>query len=430
MTDKKRPHLHSLRAKLVIAILVGILAAAATFFLANGAATLFIERQYMSEKAVLRRNERTVARFQSYVDQQRLASTDTGKIAEWTIRRKNVSIGFYAGTALPELPEQSGEDPAAVSVLPVRFTDRQMMAIVYDYSEQQLYNFALVAALVLAGLALTVILLSNLRHLVGTILALNRQVQAIGEGDLQTPISSADLDELGSLVRSVDAMRRSILRKTEQEAEARQKNSELITAMSHDLRNPLTALMGYLELASDEAKTASPALRQYLGASREKAAQLRHLTDELFRYALVWGEEDFKMQPQTYNADVLLAQLFGEFTAGLEQLGLCAELTSAPLGGSLTVDVAYLRRVLDNLLDNLRKYADPAEAVKIRITAENGCTIRLYNRVLPDPQGTESNRIGLKICERILRQMGGSFEGGEADGIYHTQIGIPLTAEA
>ena len=135
------------------------------------------------------------------------------------------------------------------------------------------------------------------------------------------------------------------------------------------------------------------------------------------------------MQPQTYDADILLAQLLGEFAANLEQLGFRVESTAEPLGGSLSVDVVCLRRVLDNLLDNLRKYADPAAPVQIRTVAENGCTVWLENRVLPAPQGVESNRIGLKICEKILRQTGGSFDGGAERGIYRTRITLPLTAK-
>ena len=67
-----------------------------------------------------------------------------------------------------------------------------------------------------------------------------------------------------------------------------QANTDLITAISHDIRTPLTALLGYLDLAVEGQYDSEQTLKQYLHVSQEKALQLKSMTDELFQYFLVF----------------------------------------------------------------------------------------------------------------------------------------------
>lgn len=86
------------------------------------------------------------------------------------------------------------------------------------------------------------------RKITKKIVAVAHEVQSIGEGNLYLQLTPEGNDEL-TLTASVEQMRLSLLRKTSEEQRALQQNSDLITAMSHDIRNPLTALLGYLDLA-------------------------------------------------------------------------------------------------------------------------------------------------------------------------------------
>ena len=82
--------------------------------------------------------------------------------------------------------------------------------------------------------------------------------------------------------------------------------------------------------------------------------------------------------------------------------------------------------MLDNLADNICKYADPAKPVHVLVAQEAGTiTICQTNTVLKDPGQVESNRIGLRICEKIMRQLGGTFDKSQAGDTFTVTLTLP-----
>lgn len=82
--------------------------------------------------------------------------------------------------------------------------------------------------------------------------------------------------------------------------------------------------------------------------------------------------------------------------------------------------------MLDNLFDNLRKYADPAAPVAITAMEEDGCLqLCIGNTRKKDPGVVESNKIGLKTCERILAQMGGQLRRYEQGERFSVEVSLP-----
>ena len=440
MTEKRR--FIPLRLRLLAVMLAGLLLAAGMYLLCNAVMDEVIVRTYMSESAVRARNTRTMERFQRYVQDNHLSSRDTEAIARWTMAEKDIYILFYQNERLALEAgwwgidmSGSGDDtatlPASMELYPVSFLDGLFQAVVYDFSEQTLYTLATIGSLVLGCAVFALVMLLYNERITHSIIALAHQVERIGQGDLEHAMQSSRRDELGGLVRSVDAMRCSILDKTQEEALARQKNSELITAMSHDLRNPLTALMGYLELARSGQYRSEDELRQYISASYEKAAQLRQLTDRLFRYTTLYGADDVTADLQYYDAHILVGQLTGEVTALLEQYGFTVRAAVAPLSCSVCLDMLLLKRVTDNLLDNVRKYADPAQPVHIAVQQDGAwLSMCMDNAIRRDPDRTQSNRIGLRACRKLLEQMHGQFVTHEENGRFCAELLLPAGSAA
>ena len=144
-------------------------------------------------------------------------------------------------------------------------------------------------------------------------------------------------------------------------------------------------------------------LQSYLDAAYGKAEQLKRLTDELFRYSLLFGCKELPLQLERYDASILLGQLLGESRAQLQQQGFTVQLLLPQQDVQIEADVTYLKRVFDNLFDNIRKYADPARPVAIAALLEDGALhVCLSNSVNPGAGRIESNKIGLRTCAKIM----------------------------
>ena len=221
-------------------------------------------------------------------------------------------------------------------------------------------------------------------------------------------------------------MRRSILKKTADQQQALKQNQELISAMSHDIRNPLTALMGYLDLAQSGQYRTEEERSGYIQAAYSRAVQLKKLTDELFRYSLVFGAQELPLKLEEFDAAALLDQMVGEGLVMLEQKGFSVQRTVQPVSCRISVDATYFKRVLDNLADNICKYADPAKPVAVLAAQENGeLIISARNHIQKNPGQVESNRIGLRICEKIMRQMGGTFTKAQTEDTFTVTLTLP-----
>ena len=95
----------------------------------------------------------------------------------------------------------------------------------------------------------------------------------------------------------------------------------------------------------------------------------------------------------------------------------------------IEADVMYLKRVLDNLFDNIRKYADPAQSVAIAALIEDGALhICLSNSVNPASGRIESNKIGLRTCAKIMAQMAGGFKRYTENGKFTAEVILPIRA--
>ena len=442
MTEKKAAFT-SLRFKLLLMLLIALACGAAMFFLANWAGDLLIERCYMNEKAIASRERSIVSELQAYVQENGISSRDTDAVARWSMRKNDTYIMLYKNQKLAYEAGWWGVDDVdsvdaaplnagTAGVYPVYFTDGPMQAVVYDFSESRLYTLTTIVSVVLGCFVLVCFMLSYNSRITRTIMTISSEVDQIGRGDLNAPLEMPHgHDELAQLTGSVEQMRRSLLRKTEEEKAALKQNSDLITALSHDIRNPLTALLGYLEIIQAQQSKLPPDVAGYLAACQERAGRIKQLTDELFRYSLLFSNDQLPLRMEAYDAYVLLEQLLGEAQAELESAGFSVRMVMPDTFCKIRVDVQYFKRVLDNLFANVRKYAEPAQPVSIAVLPEDdGLHICICNTVRADPGPVESNKIGLRTAEKILTQMGGRFLRHEADGKFTAEAVLPLAPEA
>ncbi len=139
------------------------------------------------------------------------------------------------------------------------------------------------------GVALFLLLLLPLlflRKKVQDIGILKDHILQMSGGDLHQPIRPMGNDELGILARELDQMRSTLYTNIQQETESRRANQDLITAMSHDLRTPLTILHGYLDILALGRNPDQQS--EYIRRCLQKTEDIQQLTDRMFEYSLVY----------------------------------------------------------------------------------------------------------------------------------------------
>ncbi len=448
----------SLNTKLLMVQLGSLCLALAIFLGGMMLGRLVLNRFYFSAQAVENRRKDYVRELNSFVQTNGLSSTDSEMLEDWAQANKYIYLAVYRGDT-PVLETDGydttrtqggsapvaygshllpvGEEAEAADLVPdadgyywLRFSDGVFRVSINELSETPYYDVVVISALVLACLAMILMNWGYNRNVTRDIIRLSKEVQWVEEGILKAAIQSRRGDEIGDLARSVEQMRRAIIQRMESEQNAWAANSSLITAISHDVRTPLTALLGYLDLLEGGQYQNPQQMERYLHASRDKARQLKELTDELFRYFLVFATPQMQLNMEEYDAPILTEQLLGERMIRLGENGFDLQYTPLQQTCRVRVDVQYLQRVLDNLFNNIEKHADRQGRVYVLVRRQGEQLILdLANGVPHRPNAAESTKIGLQTCHKVIREMGGVFETRREDGKFLAEIALPIVKE-
>ena len=278
----------------------------------------------------------------------------------------------------------------------------------------ELWCIVLICSLALAALCLLAYLLV-LRH------SLREAAEELDEKlrtDTNTLISISSGDRaMQSLVthinRQLQALRRERLRLHSGNAEL----TAAVTNVSHDLRTPLTALCGNLDLLEQEPQTEAAA--RYLTVIRERTDAMRALTEELFRYSVLTATADeLHTEPVCLN-DVLEQSLAG-FYGALSARGITPSVQLPEEKVIRPLDAAALRRVFDNILSNAAKYSDGDLAVVLapdgEVTFSNRASAlsrveaaRLFDRFYTVDSARGSTGLGLSIAKLLTEKLHGTI---------------------
>ena len=294
----------------------------------------------------------------------------------------------------------------------------------------ELWCIVLICSLALAALCLLAYLLV-LRH------SLREAAEELDEKlrtDTNTLISISSGDRaMQSLVthinRQLQALRRERLRLHSGNAEL----TAAVTNVSHDLRTPLTAICGYLDLLEQEPQTAAAA--RYLTVIRERTDAMRALTEELFRYSVLTATADeLHTEPVCLN-DVLEQSLAGVYGA-LSARGITPSVQLPEEKVIRPLDAAALRRVFDNILSNAAKYSDGDLAVVLapdgKVTFSNRASAlsrveaaRLFDRFYTVDSARGSTGLGLSIAKLLTEKLHGTISADYENETLRICIAFP-----
>ncbi|MEW9051235.1 MAG: HAMP domain-containing sensor histidine kinase [Neobacillus sp.] len=181
------------------------------------------------------------------------------------------------------------------------------------------------------------------------------QVGMIAEGNFSNRVESSDFPELSSLANHVNGMVDKLQNAMEEERLAEQAKRDLITNVSHDLRTPLTSIVGYLGLIEQDEYMDETELRYYVQTAAEKANRLNKLLDDLFEYTRVQNQ-GLHVKKEQIDLGEMLSQLAVQFRFHMIEAGMECRLFLPQQKLTVEADGNKLARVFENLITNGLKY--------------------------------------------------------------------------
>ena len=263
---------------------------------------------------------------------------------------------------------------------------------------------------------------------------LSQEIQKIREEGFGRTMELQGDDEITRLCAVINEMSVQLREKEEREKRQQRSKDELITNVSHDLRSPLTSIIGYVELLKETGPEDRQRFAEYIEVVERRLTGLNGLINELFEYTKLNSADQL---PDMEKRDVLelLRHILYEYKVLMEAEGLTLSWQLEAESHMAHINIQQMVRVFQNLLDNARRYAHRSAPVTVTAQDTGRLHICITNRVA-DPHGIEPDRIferfycgdrarsapqssglGLAIVKRIVElhggQVGASLQGQE-----------------
>ncbi len=209
----------------------------------------------------------------------------------------------------------------------------------------------------------------------------------IAEGNFDIQIPKRSNDELGLLAENINQMTRKLKQSIEEERNAELTKNELVTNVSHDLRTPLTSILGYLELIDSDQYKDEVELRYYVNIAYHKSQRLKKLIDDLFEFTRV-SYGGMKPKVELIDLGELMEQLAEEFVPLFREAGMEYRLSVPRERIMVMADGDLIARVFDNLITNSIRYGKEGKFIDLELTKDSKWAVaRVANYGEPIPEG-------------------------------------------
>ncbi len=204
---------------------------------------------------------------------------------------------------------------------------------------------------------------------------------------------------------------------------------EAVTNISHDLRTPLTAISGYLELLEQEEK--SDTVKDYLDIITNRTCALKELTEELFQYTVILSQDKLTLEP--IDLREVLEESVLSFYGAMNEAGIVPELSITENSVIRRSNRAAMSRVFGNIIGNALKYSDGDFFVELcddgQIIFKNHAANldklrveKLFDRFYTVQEARGGAGLGLSIARSLVEQLGGSIGAEYEGGVLKIEI--------
>lgn len=280
----------------------------------------------------------------------------------------------------------------------------------------------------------------QLRHVI-------EELHYIADGHFDHRIPFVVKTDLQKVIDSINALVDSTVASMEEERQIEQSKDDLITNVSHDIRTPLTSIIGYLgllkssELNEDQAK--------YIKIAYDKALQMKALAEDLFEYTTLRSSTNNKLVLAPLHVNSMLEQVAAGFELEAEKKNITFNVVTRPRDLVIDADAKMIVRMLNNLISNALKYGYGATEINLIANKVNNkfVELRVENNGEQIPKNSlqkifdrfyrvESSRnlktggtgLGLAITKSIVDLHGGTIKCQSTSELTSFIIQLPLNS--
>ncbi|MEK5522035.1 sensor histidine kinase [Heyndrickxia sp. FSL W8-0423] len=278
--------------------------------------------------------------------------------------------------------------------------------------------------------------------------AMAQGVREMAKGNLTYRIKQKGQDEIALLTDSINHMAEDLMIQLEKERQVEKRKNQLITNVSHDLRTPLTSILGYLRLLRDGNIKKKEQYRDYINIVYSKSEQLQNLVEDLFEYTKL-TDGNMVLDRQNVCISKLLDQLIDEVTPQADERGLSIVKSFPQESLYAAVDSEQTVRLFDNLLMNAIKYSKDNGHIQVslvrqeqylQVTIANPSEAftkeelgnlfeRFYKKDHSRNKAAEGSGLGLAIAKGIAELQEGEIYAEYQNGLVQFIVLLPIGEE-
>lgn len=287
----------------------------------------------------------------------------------------------------------------------------------YSYSYEINYSVAAIFALIL----FIFLIYFGLREKIKYIEYISSSIKEISKGNLNYELEMKGEDELAFVANQINLMEKNLLNMIEKERQNDKMQRELITNISHDLKTPLTIILGYLDIIRTKSYKSKDEEEKYIETTYEKALLLQNMVLKLFELVKL-SDKEMMLNKSDVNINKLLGQVITDHLSVADGKNISIEYKNSQSTITLNVDLDKICRVFNNLMSNAIKYSEENENIIVTlekdaagavISFRNKCKNineedldMLFNRFYRGDKArnssVEGSGIGLSIVKKII----------------------------
>ena len=274
-------------------------------------------------------------------------------------------------------------------------------------------------------------------------------VEEIADGDLSAKIDVEELHgEDRKLAETINNIGAGLLHAVDDSTKNERMKADLITNVSHDIKTPLTSIINYVNLIQRE-DVDNERVKNYVKILDEKSQRLKQLTEDLVEASKV-SSGNVKLEMHKIDIVELVCQTGGEFNEKFEDKELTIVTKLPRQAVYIWSDGRHLYRVIENLYNNVAKYALQKTRVYVEVQAEeeravfsiknvSARSLARENSEVEDlterfirgdsSRTTEGSGLGLSIAKNLTLLMGGMFDISVDGDLFKATIALPLYVE-